>query len=145
MKAQMNTPWVICKAMMVITIVALAVTAMLGCSITKSESVATAKTQLSAILRLAYENGGKAAVSNRIEELVVEGKLSQEQASRLQALAEIACEKLIIDLARGGVVEDTNPSGSRDSSGGCTISPPCDANADGGDGATQVTQEAASS
>ena len=145
MKAQMNTPWVICKAMMVMTIVVLAVTAMLGCSITKSESVATAKTQLSAILQLAYENGGKAAVSNRIEELVVEGKLSQEQASRLQALAEIACEKLIIDLARGGAVEDTYPSESRDSSGGCTTSPPCDANADGGDGATQVTQDAASS
>ena len=145
MKAQMNTPWVICKAMMVITIVALAVTAMLGCSITKSESVASAKTQLSAILQLAYENGGKAAVSNRIEELVVEGKLSQEQASRLQALAEIACEKLIIDLARGGAVEDTNPTGNGGSSGGCTISPPCDANADGGDGATQAKGDAASS
>ena len=145
MKAQMNTPWVICKAMMVITIVAVAVTAMLGCSLTKSESVASAKTQLSAILQLAYENGGKAAVSNRIEELVVEGKLSQEQAAQLQALAEIACEKLIIDLARGGEVGDTKPSGSKDSSDGCTILPPCDANADGGSGATQANEDAASS
>jgi hypothetical protein len=120
----------------------MAVFCLLGCTATKRESV---KTQLSAVLQLAYENGGKAAVSNRIEELVVEGKLSQEQASQLQALAEIACEKLIIDLARGGAVEDTNPTGNGGSSDGCTISPPCDANADGGDGATQAKGDAASS
>ena len=142
MKAQMNMPYNICKVMVIIAILVMAVFCLLGCTATKRESV---KTQLSAVLQLAYENGGKAAVSNRIEELVVEGKLSQEQASRLQALAEIACEKLIIDLARGGAVEDTNPSGSRDSSGGCTTSPPCDANADGGDGATQAKGDAASS
>ena len=142
MKAQMNMPYNICKVMVIIAILVMAVFCLLGCAATKRESV---KTQLSAVLQLAYENGGKAAVSNRIEELVVEGKLSQEQASQLQALAEIACEKLIIDLARGGAVEDTNPTGNGGSSDGCTISPPCDANADGGDGATQAKGDAASS
>ena len=142
MKAQMNMPYNICKVMVIIAILVMAVFCLLGCTATKRESV---KTQLSAVLQLAYENGGKAAVSNRIEELVVEGKLSQEQASQLQALAEIACEKLIIDLARGGAVEDTNPTGNGGSSDGCTISPPCDANADGGDGTTQAKGDAASS
>ena len=142
MKAQMNMPYNICKVMVIITILVMAVFCFLGCTATKRESV---KTQLSAVLQLAYENGGKAALSNRIEELVVEGKLSQEQAAQLQALAEIACEKLIIDLARGGAVEDTNPTGNGGSSDGCTISLPCDANADGGDGATQAKGDAASS
>ena len=58
---------------------------------------------------------------------------------------DVACEKLISDLARGAIIEDTTPNRSGDSSGGCTISPPCDANADGGDGATQVKEDAASS
>lgn len=145
MKAQMNTPWILCKAMMIMAIVALVIATFLGCSAMKTEGVSSARTQLASVLQLAYDNGGRQAVSNRIEELVVEGKLSPEQATRLQALADVACEKLISDLARGGVIENTAPVESGDSSDGCTLSPPCDANADGGDGGTQANEDAASS
>ena len=42
------------------------------------------------------------AVSNKIESLVAEGKLSPSQAVRLHALAQLAYEGIMDDLAAGG-------------------------------------------
>lgn len=74
--------------------------AIVGCTSVKSGS---AGKQLASIIALAYENGGREAVSNRIDELVLEGKLKPEQGERLQKLADLACEKLIEDLANGEI------------------------------------------
>ena len=86
MKAQMNTPCNLCKVMMIMAIVALDIAAFLGCSTMKTEGITSAKNQFATVLQLAYDNGGRLAVSNRIEELVVERKLFPEQAKRLQLL-----------------------------------------------------------
>lgn len=74
--------------------------AIVGCTSVKSGS---AGKQLASIIALAYENGGREAVTNRIDELVLEGKLKPEQGARLQKLADLACEKLIEDLANGEI------------------------------------------
>ena len=42
------------------------------------------------------------AVSNKIESLVAEGKLTPSQAVRLHALAQLAHEGIMDDLAAGG-------------------------------------------
>ena len=145
MKAQKNVPCTICKVMMIVAVVAMAVAGVLGCQALKTEGASDAKAQIGTALLIAYENGGREAISNRIEQLVAEGKLSGEQAVRLQALADIACEKLIEDLVRAEGANVTNAVESTDSSGGCTISPPCDAKGDGGNGETGNKENTTSS
>lgn len=100
MKNKVNSSCAICKIVAILAILAASVAFIVGCASFKSEG---AGTQLAAIIQLAYENGGREAVSNRIDELVVEGKLSQDQALRLQKLADLACDKLIEDLANGEI------------------------------------------
>lgn len=136
MKAQVNTPCTVCKVMVIVAIVAMAVASFLGCKALNNEG-AVSKTQIGTALQLAYENGGREAISNRIEQLVVEGKLSGEQAVRLQALADIACERLIEDLVKSEALGTTNSTGNAGSSDGCTTSPPCDASGGGETGKAQ--------
>lgn len=145
MKAQMNTPCTVCKVIAIVAIAVMVAVCILGCKATRDSGAAGVKTQIGTVLQLAYENGGKEAVSNRIERLVVEGKLSSEQAVRLQALAEIACERLIEDLVGGEEVEGIIATPVAEDPDGCTVSPPCDANAAGDDGKTGGAEGAASS
>ena len=53
--------WLICHAALTVIAVVITVRLCAGCASVKSES---AKTNISAVLRLAYENGGKVAVSS---------------------------------------------------------------------------------
>ena len=59
------------------------------------------------------------AVSNKIESLVAEGKLTPSQAIRLHALAQLAYEGIMDDLAAGGGAA-TNAAPASASQGGCT-------------------------
>ena len=145
MKKEFNTPYTLCKVIAIVAIAVMAVACILGCRGTKNEGAASVKAQIGTVLQLAYENGGKAAVSNRIEQLVVEGKLTDEQAVRLQTLVDIACEKLIEDLAGGEDVGGIIAIPDADAAGGCTNSTPCDANAAGGDGGTGTAEGATTS
>lgn len=133
MKTKILSPWMKCKLLLVVSLAALAVVILAGCNAFKKESV---KTQLSEVLQLAYDNGGSQAVSNKISELVAEGKLTGEQAVRLQALADIAFEKLIEDLANGEGLLNTDATGNAGSSDGCTTSAPGDASVGGDAGNT---------
>ena len=59
------------------------------------------------------------AASNKIESLVAEGKLTPSQAVRLHALAQLAYEGIMDDLAVGGGAA-TNAAPASASQGGCT-------------------------
>lgn len=65
-----------------------------GCASTRI----TAKTVVSAALKDAYQLGGSTAVSNRIERLVIDGKLTREQADNLHIFAQGVYERIIEDL-----------------------------------------------
>jgi len=53
------------------------------------------------VLKEAYACGGAAAVSNRIEQLVVDGKVTPAQAAQLHILARCAVEALLRRAAEG--------------------------------------------
>ena len=57
------------------------------------------------------------AVSNKIESLVAEGKLTPSQAVRLHALAQLAYEGIMDDLTAGGAATNATPTST--SQGGC--------------------------
>ena len=49
-------------------------------------------------MRAAYEAGGREAVSNRIDALVAEGKLTEDQAAMLRAAAQAVYERALVRL-----------------------------------------------
>ena len=71
------------------------------------------------VIQTAYDLGGREAVSNRIESLVREGKLSPTQGARLHALAQLAYEGVMDDLApaTNAAPATASPSGC----GGCSV------------------------
>jgi hypothetical protein len=113
MDAKYNTPRTVCKAIIAVAIAAVAVAAIIGCS---SLGGGPRRQNIAAVIQAAYDMGGREAVSNRIESLVAEGKLTPSQAVRLRALAQLAYEGIMDDLATGEA--DTNATGSA-SQGGC--------------------------
>lgn len=56
------------------------------------------KERVAEIVRAAYAEGGREAVSNRIEKLVVTGDLSRKQADRLHALAQGLYDRVLEKL-----------------------------------------------
>ena len=74
---------------------------------------------IATVIQTAYDLGGREAVSNKIESLVSEGKLTPSQAVRLHALAQLAYEGIMDDLtASGGVATNAAPASA--SQGGCS-------------------------
>ena len=57
------------------------------------------------VLKEAYACGGAAAVSNRIEQLVVDGKVTPEQAAQLHRLAQDVYDG-VVDRMEARVIED---------------------------------------
>ena len=143
MKGYMNTPYTLCKVIVIAAFAVLAVACILGCRATGSAMAKGVKEQVGAVLLIAYENGGKEAVSNRIDQLVAEGKLTAEQATRLQTLVDIACERLIADLVQEGV--GTNATTNAAPAEGSVDLAPSGASTDGGGGETGDAGSAASS
>ena len=99
MNGKINTPRTVCKAIVAVAIAAIAVAAIIGCS---SLGGGSRRQSIATVIQTAYDLGGREAVSNKIESLVAEGKLSPSQAVRLHALAQLAYEGIMDDLAAGG-------------------------------------------
>jgi len=129
MDGKVNTPRTVCKAIVAVAIAAVVVAAIIGC-----ESIVggTRRQNIAAVIQTAYDMGGREAVSNKIESLVAEGKLTPSQAVRLHALAQLAYEGIMDDLAAGGEAA-TNAAPASASQGGCTDCSAPDASADCGD------------
>ena len=132
MDGKFNTPRTVCKAIVAVAIAAVAVAAIIGC---ESIGGGTRKQNIAAVIQTAYDLGGREAVSNKIESLVAEGKLTPSQAVRLHALAQLAYEGIMDDLATGDAATNAAPASA--SQDGCTDCSLPDASAGcGGGGCT---------
>ena len=116
MDAKYNTPRTVCKAIVAVAIAAVVVAAIIGCS---SLGGGSRRQNIATVIQTAYDMGGREAVSNKIESLVAEGKLTPSQAVRLHALAQLAYEGIMDDLAAGGEAA-TNAAPASAFQGGCT-------------------------
>ena len=96
-----------------------------------SKPIASRKQNIATVIQTAYDFGGREAVSNKIESLVAEGKLTPSQAVRLHALAQLAYEGIMDDLTTGNAATNAVPASA--SQGGCTDCSLPDASADCGD------------
>ena len=128
MNGKVNTPRTVCKAIVAVAIAAVAVAAIIGC---ESTGGGTRKQNIATVIQTAYDYGGREAVSNKIESLVAEGKLTPSQAVRLHALAQLAYEGIMDDLTTGDAVTNAAPASA--SHGGCTGCSLPDASAGCGD------------
>ena len=128
MNGKVNTPRTVCKAIVAVAIAAVAVAAIIGC---ESTGGGTRKQNIATVIQTAYDFGGREAVSNKIESLVAEGKLTPSQAVRLHALAQLAYEGIMDDLTTGNAATNAVPASA--SQGGCTDCSLPDASADCGD------------
>ena len=120
MDRKINTPRTVCKAIVAVAIAAIAVAAIIGCS---SLGGGSRKANIATVIQTAYDMGGREAVSNKIESLVAEGKLTPSQAVRLHALAQLAYEGIVEDLNAGsGTATNATPaSASQDGCTGCSL------------------------
>ena len=116
MNGKINTPRTVCKAIVAVAIAAIAIAAIIGCS---SLGGGSRRQNIATVIQTAYDMGGREAVSNKIESLVREGKLTPSQATRLHALAQLAYEGIMDDLATGGGAA-TNATPSAACQGGCS-------------------------
>ena len=128
MDAKYNTPRTVCKAIVAVAIAAIVVAAIIGC---ESMTGGSRRQNIATVIQTAYDLGGREAVSNKIESLVSEGKLTPSQAVRLHALAQLAYEGIMEDLTTGRAVADVAPVSA--SQGGCTDCSLPDASAGSGD------------
>ena len=130
MDGKVNTPCRVCKAITIgtlLVVAAIAVAAIIGCA-----SMGERRRQnIAQVIQTAYDLGGREAVSNRIESLVAEGKLTPSQAVRLHALAQLAYEGIMDDLATGDAATNAAPASA--SQDGCTDCSLPDASSDCGD------------
>ena len=128
MDGKINTPRVVCRAIVAVAIAAIFVAAIIGC---ESMTGGSRRQNIAAVIQAAYDMGGREAVSNKIESMVLEGKLSPSQAVRLHALAQLAHEGIMEDLTTGRAAADVAPVSA--SQGGCTGCSLPDASAGCGD------------
>ena len=139
MDRKINTPRTVCKAIVAVAIAAIAVAAIIGCS---SLGGGSRKANIATVIQTAYDMGGREAVSNKIESLVAEGKLTPSQAVRLHALAQLAYEGIVEDLnAGGGTATNVTPASA--SQGGCTDCSLPDVSGGNGSGCSDCRPESA--
>ena len=78
-------------SLLVILAFGLGMATMVGCGcLTKEQIAGTAST----VLEIAYASGGAATVSQRIDQMVADGKITAEQAVQLKAAAQKSYEEL---------------------------------------------------
>ena len=137
MDRRFNTPCRACRGIIAATLIvvaAVAVAAIIGCA-----SLGEHRRQnIAQVIQTAYDLGGREAVSNRIESLVAEGKLSPTQGARLHALAQLAYEGVMDDLAPA-----TNAVSASASQGGCDACSVPDASGGNGSGCSDCRPESA--
>ena len=78
----------------IVILTSLAVRLLTGCTMV-ANAPTDAKAVVSAALKDAYAYGGTEAVSNRIEKLVTDGKITAAQATNLHALAQHLYDRVI--------------------------------------------------
>ena len=99
MKTYRNGPRVIARMLALalgLAIILLCSRALPGCATVKR---AVARERVVEAIKTAYENGGRAAVSNRIERLVADGTLSAKQGAKIHRIMQMAYDGLIGDVA----------------------------------------------
>ena len=137
MDKKFNTPRTVCKAIVAVAIAAVAVAAIIGC---ESIGGGTRRQNIATVIQTAYDFGGREAVSNKIESLVAEGKLTPSQAVRLHALAQLAYEGIVEDLNAGsGTATNATPASASQS--GCTDCSLPDASGGNGSGCSDCRPE----
>ena len=78
-------------SILVILAFGLGMATMVGCGcLTKEQIAGTAST----VLEIAYASGGATTVSQRIDQMVADGKITAEQAAQLKAAAQRSYEEL---------------------------------------------------
>lgn len=78
-------------SLLVILAFGLGMATMVGCGcLTKEQIAGTAST----VLEIAYASGGATTVSQRIDQMVADGKITTEQAAQLKAAAQRSYEEL---------------------------------------------------
>ena len=78
-------------SLLVILAFGLGMATMVGCGcLTKEQIAGTAST----VLEIAYASGGATTVSQRIDQMVADGKITAEQAAQLKAAAQRSYEEL---------------------------------------------------
>ena len=101
-----------------LAVIFLCARALPGCATVKR---AVARERVVEAIKTAYENGGRAAVSNRIERLVADGTLSARQGAKIHRIMQMAYDGLIGNVA--AKIEDA----ACEDDPAC---PPCGAGAD---------------
>ena len=79
-----------------VAIIFLCARALPGCATVKR---AVARERVVEAIKSAYENGGRAAVSNRVERLVADGTLSARQGAKIHRIMQMAYDGLVRDVA----------------------------------------------
>ena len=121
MKTYRNGPRVVARLLALalgLAIILLCSRALPGCATVKR---AVARERVVEAIKTAYENGGRAAVSNRIERLVSDGTLSAKQGAKIHRIMQMAYDGLIGNVA--AKIEDA----ACEDDPAC---PPCGAGAD---------------
>lgn len=99
MKTYRNGPRVFARVLALalgLAVIFLCARALPGCATVKR---AVARERVVEAIKTAYENGGRAAVSNRIERLVADGTLSARQGAKIHRIMQMAYDGLIGDVA----------------------------------------------
>ncbi len=99
MKTYRNGPRVVARLLALalgLAIILLCSRALPGCATVKR---AVARERVVEAIKTAYENGGRAAVSNRIERLVSDGTLSAKQGAKIHRIMQMAYDGLIGNVA----------------------------------------------
>ena len=121
MKTYRNGPRVFARVLALalgLAVIFLCARALPGCATVKR---AVARERVVEAIKTAYENGGRAAVSNRIEWLVADGTLSARQGAKIHRIMQMAYDGLIGNVA--AKIEDA----ACEDDPAC---PPCGAGAD---------------
>ena len=121
MKTYRNGPRVFARVLALalgLAVIFLCARALPGCATVKR---AVARARAVEAIKAAYENGGRAAVSNRIERLVADGTLSARQGAKIHRIMQMAYDGLIGNVA--AKIEDA----ACEDDPAC---PPCGAGAD---------------
>jgi hypothetical protein len=99
MKTYRNGPRVFARVLALalgLAVIFLCARALPGCATVKR---AVARERVVEAIKTAYENGGRAAVSNRIERLVSDGTLSAKQGAKIHRIMQMAYDGLIGNVA----------------------------------------------
>ena len=125
MKTYRNGPRVFARVLALalgLAVIFLCARALPGCATVKR---AVARERVVEAIKAAYENGGRAAVSNRIERLVADGTLSARQGAKIHRIMQMAYDGLIGNVAakiEDAACEDDSPCPP---CGADTNCPPC--------------------